>query len=769
MIELVKFNVNYGSIQEQLPQQLVFTVRNEKTWRIQASQLDGSEFKLGKTAYPDGLIAIFEYQESVYYVHAKDHKVYCTPYLNNKTEGSLNISIQALHERFEVTSTELSYQVRDTYNDVAIELDYSTIFEVGRKPWITDEVNREGDPAIFIKIQYASDFTFLEYTHAKRDFSFKTHHIDVISDSELQFDFNSANEFVVWTSTHQQRIRLSNLKKDKDARLDDDFLRYQTRPVYLKLDNRLYIISYRNGKLSIKTDKENDLLYQRSEVKVQKSLRHIIFSGQIDYHATIRPTELVTKAGESLGKVKWSRSGQFEAKVKIKQLPHLTQIHNTVFMALNGKMVHPLHQMKQLNDQAKVVRTFNYKGHAIIIRRNAANNLSIGNLPALKIYQPWHKWKISIAAKVAPIVKFLMGRRNVNVYFEKEASKAVESGKYVFEAAASDRSTKATNRFILDRTSPQYKEMKKKWGKKIVERFSFKNYLYVFLADYFIASELSNHAINTRIFNDRLNRKIQATPLYFLQHGITFLKPRGDSKNVGFHKKNMTNNVVKSVVSSEVEAKIFNELGYNDFELMKTGMPKFDNAQLIPNANKITYMPTWRPWEESAVVNGDIKKTTYYQSMVEVIQAFEQAGLLDRLQIAAHNKFAHYAKDLFKDYADLFVEDPTDTLKNSVIYITDISSIIFDAINHGAFPIFFWKEFDDIIAKHGGTTPANRDNVPGVVADDEHELVALVQKAINTNYHLPEKVRYNYRQINEFDDNRNTERVIQELKNDKVL
>lgn len=119
MIELVKFNVNYGSIQEQLPQQLVFTVRNEKTWRIQASQLDGSEFKLGKTAYPDGLIAIFEYQENVYYVHSKNHKVYCTPYLNNKTEGSLNISIQALHERFEVTPTELSYQIRDTYNDVA--------------------------------------------------------------------------------------------------------------------------------------------------------------------------------------------------------------------------------------------------------------------------------------------------------------------------------------------------------------------------------------------------------------------------------------------------------------------------------------------------------------------------------------------------------------------------------------------------------------------------------------------------------------------------
>ena len=34
--------------------------------------------------------------------------------------------------------------------------------------------------------------------------------------------------------------------------------------------------------------------------------------------------------------------------------------------------------------------------------------------------------------------------------------------------------------------------------------------------------------------------------------------------------KNMTNNIVKAVVSSDVEAKEFNIMGYNDFDVMKT-------------------------------------------------------------------------------------------------------------------------------------------------------------------------------------------------------
>ncbi|MGS5800303.1 CDP-glycerol glycerophosphotransferase family protein, partial [Staphylococcus aureus] len=108
---------------------------------------------------------------------------------------------------------------------------------------------------------------------------------------------------------------------------------------------------------------------------------------------------------------------------------------------------------------------------------------------------------------------------------------------YVFESAASNKTIKSKNVFILDKNSQQYPSMKKKWDSKIIERFSFKNYLYVFLADYFISSELSNHVINTRIFNDKLNDKIKATPLYFLQHGIIFMNLMIIHKAVDFIKK----------------------------------------------------------------------------------------------------------------------------------------------------------------------------------------------------------------------------------------
>src|SRR5699024_10224669 len=238
---------------------------------------------------------------------------------------------------------------------------------------------------------------------------------------------------------------------------------------------------------------------------------------------------------------------------------------------------------------------------------------------------------------------------------------------------------------------------------KIVKRFSFKNYLYVFLADYFISSELSNHVINTRIFNDKLNEKIKVTPLYFLQHGIIFMKPHDNPKFSGFHKQNMTNNIVKSVVSSEVEAKEFNIMGYNDFEIMKTGLPKLDEAKLDKKAKKITYMPTWRPWEESQIFNGKIQETTYYQSLMNIISAFEK------------NK-------------NIFDEDPTDTLYNLIIYITDISSIILDATYRCAYPIFYWKDFDMIIDKHGGSTPVNEQNASGSVVCSEEELIKLVNK-----------------------------------------
>src|SRR5699024_3883362 len=113
------------------------------------------------------------------------------------------------------------------------------------------------------------------------------------------------------------------------------------------------------------------------------------------------------------------------------------------------------------NIKLKVLLSLNTKKNAVIIRRNAANNISIGNLTRLKIYKTFHKFKIEFARCIAAIYKFFYRKNKINVYFEKEASKAVESGKYVFEAVADNKKLKSQNIFILDKKSEQYPEMKK--------------------------------------------------------------------------------------------------------------------------------------------------------------------------------------------------------------------------------------------------------------------------------------------------------------------
>ena len=63
----------------------------------------------------------------------------------------------------------------------------------------------------------------------------------------------------------------------------------------------------------------------------------------------------------------------------------------------------------------------------------------------------------------------------------------------------------------------------------------------------------------------------------------------------------------------------------------------------------------------------------------------------------------------------------------------------------------------------------NEANAPGTVVYSENELITAVKHAIANNYKTSDQIQKNYKMINEFDDNRNTERVISELIKDDVL
>src|SRR5699024_2983526 len=127
---------------------------------------------------------------------------------------------------------------------------------------------------------------------------------------------------------------------------------------------------------------------------------------------------------------------------------------------------------------------------------------------------------------------------------------------------------------------------------------------------------LPNHLINDRLYLDSLRNKLMETPSVFLQHGIMFAKPVDNPMAYGFHKKYNLYNNISNVISSDLEAEQFYKMGYSDNDLMKTGLATFDNKKLNPDADKITFMPTYRYWEETLIYSGDITKTSYYISII---------------------------------------------------------------------------------------------------------------------------------------------------------
>nr|WP_315850785.1 CDP-glycerol glycerophosphotransferase family protein [Bacillus pumilus] len=325
------------------------------------------------------------------------------------------------------------------------------------------------------------------------------------------------------------------------------------------------------------------------------------------------------------------------------------------------------------------------------------------------------------------------------------------------------------NYFILNKKSSAYPALKAKYGKGIIPKYSLRHYLSIFNASYFISSELSNHVLNDRLYIDHLRERIMSVPLVFLQHGIMFAKPVDNPMAFGFHKDKNQYNIYKSVISSELEAGEFYKMNYDREDLILTGLATFDHAKLVDGADKIAFMPTYRYWEEGLIYTNRIEETSYYKVLIKIIKSFEEAGLLDRLLIVPHNKFSQYVYQNLPQYKHLISDNPSEALKVSKVFITDYSSAIYDAQYRGAYPIFYWEEKDYLIRQYKAIPPVNDENAPGPIAYNTQELIRIVKHAIDRQYVVEDEYKEKYLKINSFNDNQNTKRITDFLKEHQII
>ena len=407
-----------------------------------------------------------------------------------------------------------------------------------------------------------------------------------------------------------------------------------------------------------------------------------------------------------------------------------------------------------------------YSDKYVLIRTQAnSSNLFITVIPFSPLYSIFSSIKMSFAHLCSHFFK-----KTGVVLYEKLASQAEESGIYVFEKIMQRTDLKETAYFILDESAPAYLDLKKKYPSNILPRFSFKHFFEVFRCRLLMSSEFPPHVFTGRVFKNCLIRLLKSKEWVFLQHGIMFAKPIENPMGKGFYKKNLQYNMLKVVVSSDLESGEFLKAGYSVCDLIKCGLPKFDVSRQQAGADKILFMPTYRFWEEALVLHPKkIVETTYFKLYEKIIEEFKKRNLFDRLLLAAHRSLADALKDKLDISDDHFPQSINAALEQACIFITNFSSASYDAHYRGAYIIYYWEERAYLEKNYQAVAPINAQNCDGIPVYSIDALFKEIDRAVTNSYRMPLWCEENYKKINEFHDNNNADRLIDSLKEARII
>ena len=403
---------------------------------------------------------------------------------------------------------------------------------------------------------------------------------------------------------------------------------------------------------------------------------------------------------------------------------------------------------------------------AAIFRQSRKNRLNV-YVRSRNVSDALGKQLLQIIAFICSRLWFGEKANKLVLLYEKNAAKYEESASVLFEKLI-DSGYKYSY-FII--TKDALGDVPEKYRKNVLIKHSFRHYLYFFRAYTFIGTETLIHAIDLKTFNKLALAKVQDKNknYVFLQHGVMYMVSL-DSEARGMFKRKDLKGKYRVVVSSEAESDHFTQLGrhYED-DIYVTGLPKFDKNVLDEDADRITIMPTWRPWEINTA-RENFLETSYYKMIIKIYNSVPEK-LRDKVVILPHPLIINELQKLPKAVSDTIITDPKydEILRKTRVLITDYSSIAYDAFYRGTRVIFYWEEKDACMAEYGPTTKLmlNEDNVYG----DFFYNTDGLSEAIERNYNNPQSEEYKekYSRIVQFHDGKNTERLIGFLKKDGII
>lgn len=223
----------------------------------------------------------------------------------------------------------------------------------------------------------------------------------------------------------------------------------------------------------------------------------------------------------------------------------------------------------------------------------------------------------------------------------------------------------------------------------------------------------------------------------FLQHGVI-----GVSRvNHVLHKNRMDYDMF--IVSSEFEKNhIIEEFGYENKEVVVTGLARWDNLNSDNVKNEILLMPTWRSWIKT---EDELFKSEYFQKYLELIQNKQVNRLLKENNMIL-NFYPHYQTQKLLNKLNLKLSDRVKIIRqedksvqalineNSIL-ITDYSTVSFDFEYIKKSVIFYQFDYDQFYKKHYNEGPIDHKNeLFGKVCYEVDEVIKNLQNYIEKGY-----------------------------------
>lgn len=317
----------------------------------------------------------------------------------------------------------------------------------------------------------------------------------------------------------------------------------------------------------------------------------------------------------------------------------------------------------------------------------------IYQLRRVKLHEIIQIWKLPIALICAAFYRIF--HNDLWIVCE-DKNEARDNGYWFFKYVCENQPSQDCVYAILN-TSPDFEKVKKIG--KTVQFGSLKHWVYYFASSKKISSQKAGNP-NAAIFYFLEVYGFYKDKRIFLQHGIT----KDDAKWLYYNVTKMS----RFICGAQPEYEFIKErFGYPSDNVVYTGFCRFDNLHSnMRKSNIILIMPTWRAWiadEDRRLKQFEgttvIPNTNYFITWNDFLKDKRLEALAQRYKVK-FIFFPHRNMQKYMDYfpqsndylevADAHSYDVQDLMKQSMMMITDYSSVFFDMI-YMKKPIIFYQ------------------------------------------------------------------------------